>query len=139
MNIYFHFQKQAKLEERNKLKGFIQSIFTTEKTAFALLNVIFCDDAYLLGINQAFLNHHYFTDVISFNLAENKMPVQGEIYISVDRVCENAKDLKVSFKQELHRVIFHGILHFCGYKDKTPGFQKQIRAKEDFYIDKYFS
>ncbi|HRB24346.1 MAG TPA: rRNA maturation RNase YbeY, partial [Ferruginibacter sp.] len=82
---------------------------------------------------------HYFTDVISFNLAENKMPVQGEIYISVDRVCENAKDLKVSFKQELHRVIFHGILHFCGYKDKTPGFQKQIRAKEDFYIDKYFS
>ena len=68
MNIYFHFQKQAKLEERNKLKGFIQSIFKTEKTAFALLNVIFCDDAYLLGINQAFLNHHYFTDVISFTV-----------------------------------------------------------------------
>ena len=108
MNIYFHFQKQAKLEERNKLKGFIQSIFKTEKTAFALLNVIFCDDAYLHEINLKYLNHDTLTDIISF-------------------------------EQELHRVIFHGILQFCGYMDKTPGFQKQIRAKEDFYIDKYFS
>ncbi len=139
MNIQFHFQKKAQLQSRTQLKSFVQSIFKAEKKAFSSLDIIFCDDNFLLGINKAFLNHHYFTDVISFNLADKSKPVEGEIYISIDRVRENAAALNTSIKQELHRVIFHGILHFCGYKDKNNREQKQIRAKEDHYLGKYFS
>jgi rRNA maturation RNase YbeY len=138
VDIQFHFQKKIRLEQRIKLKLFIKSLFKAEKTTFSSLGIIFCTDEFLLDINRSFLNHNYLTDVISFSLSGQGQPVEGEIYISVDRVKENADELGQTFKEELHRVIFHGILHFCGYKDKSPAQKKQIRAKENYYLKKYF-
>jgi len=101
------------------------------------LDLIFCSDAYLLQINQDFLGHSDLTDIITFDLSDQHQSA-AEIYISVDRVRDNAKTFGVSVENELHRVIFHGVLHLCGYKDKKPGDIKVIRAKEDEYLQKYF-
>lgn len=137
MQIQFHFQKQVSLQNRQKLKNFILSILKSEKQRLSSLGIIFCDDNYLLDINRSFLNHHYFTDTISFNLAESNQPVEGEIYISVDRIAENATLFNTTIKNELHRVIFHSVLHLCGYSDKTKPQQKKMRLKEDYYLNKY--
>ena len=102
------------------------------------MSYIFCSDDYLLGINQQFLKHNYYTDIISFNLAPVGAPVEGEIYISLDRVKENASGLDESYTTELHRVIFHGVLHFCGYKDKLADDVRLMRKKEEQYIRAYF-
>ena len=91
-----------------------------------------------MGINKKILNHNYYTDIITFNLSEDKSDIVGEIYISVDRVKDNAYQLNESFKTELHRVMFHGILHLCGLEDKTKKDILLMRAKEDFYLNKYF-
>ena len=99
---------------------------------------MFCSDEYLLRINRDYLQHDYYTDIITFDLSEPGGPVQGEIYISVDRVRDNAKELAVSIQKELHRVIFHGVLHLCGYTDKTKQDQARMRALEEKYLDLYF-
>ena len=113
-------------------------LFKKEKASLTSLNFIFCSDEYLLEINQQFLKHNFYTDIISFNLAANNEPVEGEIYISLDRVRENAGELNQSFKTELHRVIFHGALHLCGYMDKRPADILVMRKKEDEYLKSYF-
>jgi probable rRNA maturation factor len=125
-------------QNKTKLKALLTSLFKKEKTIFNSLNYVFCTDAYLLGINKQFLNHNYFTDIITFNLAEPNQPVQGEIYISIDRIKDNAKTHQATFKEELHRVIFHGALHLCGYKDKSPRDIAEMRKKEDTYLGIYF-
>ena len=102
------------------------------------MDYIFCTDAYLLGINKQFLKHNFYTDIITFNLANKKAPIQGEIYISMDRVKENAQIHQTTYKEELHRVIFHGALHLCGHKDKLPGHVKKMRKAEDSYLATYF-
>lgn len=102
------------------------------------LTFVFCSDEYLLSINKEYLNHDYYTDIITFNLANTGHPVEGEIYISLDRVKENAQKLNETYKNELHRVIFHGALHLCGYRDKTIEEQSKMRKKEDYYINLYF-
>ena len=138
-SIQFHFiQKNAYPKERQRLKVFILSIFKKEKTPVNTISYIFCSDDYLLGINQQFLRHNYYTDIISFNLAANKAPADGEIYISPDRVRENAIKFDQYYYLELHRVIFHGALHLCGYKDKTPANTRLMRQKEDYYLKAYF-
>ncbi|MEP6749426.1 MAG: rRNA maturation RNase YbeY [Bacteroidota bacterium] len=114
------------------------SICKREKTGIASLNYIFCSDKYLLEINKSFLQHDYYTDIITFNLAAKNTPVEGEIYISLDRVRENSKELNEYSSRELHRVIFHGVLHLCGYGDKTPKEAQVMRQKEDFYLNAYF-
>lgn len=96
------------------------------------LNIIFCDDEYLLSMNQDYLNHDYYTDIITFDYSAEE--IEGELYISIDRVKENATALEVSFKHELHRVIIHGVLHLCGYGDKSEEEEKIMRSKEDFYL-----
>lgn len=101
------------------------------------MNYIFCSDNDLLKINKAYLNHNYFTDIITFNLSDNKEIIQGEAYISIDRVMANAKRMKISFKNELLRVIFHGSLHLCGYNDKTNIEAGTMREKEDYYLSIY--
>ena len=101
------------------------------------MNYIFCNDKRLLDINQQYLKHDYYTDIITFNLSEEDNKITGEIYISVDRVKENAELLGLSTAAELHRVIFHGALHLCGYKDKTSGEKVKMRGKEDYYLFKY--
>jgi probable rRNA maturation factor len=136
-SIYFFYELPVNLRSRTVLKQFIQSIFTREKKSLKYLNYIFCSDKRLLDINRQFLEHDYYTDIITFELSLFKAPVEGEIYISVDRVKENAREMNVSFTHELHRVIFHGALHLCGYKDKTKVEKIQIRQKEDYYLSQY--
>lgn len=119
---------------KTALKQFIGELFKKEKKALESITYVFCSDKYLLKINQDFLQHDYYTDIISFELSEKGMPAEAEIYISIDRVKENAKMMGVSFKQEVLRVIFHGALHICGYKDKTRLEQQTMRLKEDVYL-----
>jgi probable rRNA maturation factor len=134
--IYFFFETPVSLKNRTGIKNLVASVFKAEGIKLGNLNYIFCSDKRLLKINQDFLQHDYYTDIITFELNPKGQPVEGEIYISVDRVKENAGALGVSFKQELLRVILHGALHLCGYKDKTSSQIKEIRKKEELYISK---
>lgn len=125
------------LKERAQLKKFIPKIFKAEGKQFKTLSVIFCSDHYLLRLNRQYLKHNFYTDVIAFDLSDDQA-VRAEIYISVDRVRENAKLNNCSTREELHRVIFHGVLHLCGYRDKSAGEKAIIRERESFYLTKYF-
>lgn len=125
------------LGNRVALKAFIEKQMKKEGMRIECLQYVFCSDKYLLGINKQFLNHDYYTDIISFDLSETKGELIGDIYISVDRVKENAKIMKVTQVNELLRVIFHGALHFCGYKDKKPTDAKLMRSMEDKWISAY--
>lgn len=136
--VEFHFLEIATLKDRLLLKAFLRSIFKKEGVKLESLRYIFCSDKYLLEINRQYLNHDDYTDIITFNLADKSLPVMGEIYISVDRVKENARQFSTSFRQELHRVIFHGALHLCGYKDKTSKEEKLMREKENQCLALYF-
>lgn len=137
--IQFHFIEPISLTQRTLIKEVIRDLFKREKTPLDQLQYIFCSDEYLLQINRQYLQHNYYTDIITFDLSENKGPVSGEIYISVQRVKDNAREYKVSFKQELLRVIFHGALHLCGYKDKTTKEQVAMRKAENKYLQYYLS
>ncbi len=124
------------LTNRTELKRYIQSIFKKEGKELGFINYIFCTDKALLEVNRQFLSHDFYTDIITFDLSESKI-IQAEVYISTDRVKENAFQLGVSFKSELHRVVFHGVLHLCGYKDKSKEQKMEMRGKEEFYIKHY--
>ncbi len=136
--VSFFYEALVSLRDRNKLKLFIKEIFRKEKKKLSGLNYIFCSDKRLLEINRQFLQHDYYTDIITFELSPAGTPVEGEIYISIDRVKDNARQHQSTFTRELHRVIFHGVLHLCGYKDKTTTQEKVMREKEDYYLDRYF-
>ena len=136
--IQFYFQSPCTLTARRALGSFIISIFKREKRPLEAMSIIFCSDEYLLSLNRQFLQHDYYTDIISFPLSEPGKALIAEIYVSIERVRENARNAHVSFRKELHRVIFHGILHFCGYKDKSPMDIKKMRATEDRYLKAYF-
>ena len=138
MQVHFHFQKQNTLKHRKLLKAFISNMFNIEKTKAERLSIIFCSDAYLLEINKQYLQHNYFTDIITFNLSPLDAPIEGEIYISVDTVHVNAAEYNVTMEEELHRVVFHGVLHLCGYGDSSLKEKKLMRQKEDEYIKRYF-
>lgn len=101
------------------------------------LSYVFCTDEYLLDINRRFLNHDYYTDIITFPLTEEKGKIEAEIYISIDRVKDNAQKLSTAFEEELHRVMFHGVLHLLGHRDKTKAQQLEMRNKEDEWIKAY--
>jgi len=135
--IRFHFSKPASFTQRTLVKNVLRDIFKKERTPLEQLQYVFCSDEYLLEINQQYLQHNYYTDIITFDLSEKGGPVSGEIYISIDRVKENARHFQVSFQQELLRVIFHGALHLCGYKDKTKKDQEAMRKAEDKYLYYY--
>ncbi len=129
--------KSITLGNRVALKGFLEKQIKKEGLSIECLQYVFCSDKYLLGINKQFLNHDYYTDIISFDLSETRGQLIGGIYISVDRVKENAKTMKTTQGNELLRVIFHGALHFCGYKDKKPGDAKLMRSMEDKWLKAY--
>jgi rRNA maturation RNase YbeY len=118
---------------KTTLKNMVLFIFKEEKVKLDTIDYIFCSDEYLLNINQQSLKHDYYTDIITFLLSDEGHPIIAEIYISVDRVKDNAQQLKQSFNKELARVIAHGALHLCGYKDKKKGDVAEMRAKEDYY------
>ena len=113
------FQTRFKLSNPKKTSAWIERVVKSEKAAIGSLSYIFCTDRYLLGINQEYLDHDTLTDIITFDYTESSKSLDGEIYISVQRVRENAKLLGVDFETELRRVIIHGVLHLLGYKDKS--------------------
>ncbi len=138
-SVHFYFEKVGlTLKERGKLKVFINGLIAKEKKNLNNLNYIFCNDNALLKINRKYLDHNFYTDVITFDLSSSRKEILADIYISVDRIRENAKSLKLPLKEELHRVMLHGLLHLCGYNDKTEVQRKLIRKKEDFYLNLYF-
>ena len=137
--VQFHFlDRKPTLQERTRLKLFIEKLFITEKKKLGNLSYVFCSDEHLLGINRDFLKHDFYTDVITFDLSQTKNEIEGEVYLSVDRIKDNAKQLRVSSKEELHRVIFHGALHLCGHKDKNKTDEQQMRLVENRYLKQYF-
>lgn len=137
--IEFHFLKRGfALRDRKKLKLFLSHLFKKEGVSISCLQYIFCSDKYLLQINNDFLKHDYYTDIITFDLSDKGQPKIGEVYISVDRVKDNSKILNEFFKKELHRVVFHGALHLCGYKDKSKADKTLMREMEEIYLNLYF-
>jgi probable rRNA maturation factor len=123
---------------RSGLKTFLVKRLKKEGKKIDAINYIFCDDAYLLEINRQYLNHDTYTDIVTFELSPKDQPLLSDIYISVERVKENASRLGPSFKNELHRVIFHGMLHLCGYKDKSVEQAELMRNKEEEWLKQYF-
>jgi rRNA maturation RNase YbeY len=136
--IYFFFQAPVTLRDRTSLKQFIESIFKKEKKKLSSLNYIFCTDKQLLEINRQYLKHDFYTDIITFELSPPQQPIEGEIYISIDRVRDNAANMDEKMNKELHRVIFHGALHLCGYRDKSKTETLQMRKMENEYLTQYF-
>lgn len=114
-----------------KTSAWIKSVITKEKKLLSEVNYIFCTDKYLLNLNKDFLNHDTLTDIITFDNSAQKGIIEAEIYISIERVLDNAFKFKVNFDEELHRVIIHGILHLMGYKDKKPAEKALMRKKEE--------
>lgn len=121
--------------DKNELQKLVFFVIKSERKITGEISVIFCSDEYLLKINEQYLGHDYYTDIVTFDYVENSV-ISGDLFVSVDRVLENAGGLKLKFEEELHRVIFHGILHLCGYKDKINAEKKAMREKEDFYLEK---
>lgn len=138
MSISFN-QADSKVALANRvaLKSFIEKRIKKEGFSIQTLTYVFCSDKYLLKMNKDFLSHNYYTDIISFDLSETPGNLIGEVYISVDRVKDNAKTHGTTLKEELHRVIFHGALHFCGYKDKKPADTIKMRQMEDAWLSAY--
>lgn len=140
MSIQFHFPEPYNLVHRTALKTFLLSIFKKEKKKAGNISYVFCSDAYIIDVNRSFLQHDYATDIITFDLSEpGAKEIDAEIYISIDTVRDNAKRFRSSIQKELHRVMFHGILHLCGYKDKSASDKVVMTSKEDFYLYQYFS
>jgi probable rRNA maturation factor len=134
--IFNNHEISPKIKNKPFLKIFLSSIFNEEGYDFDSVSYIFCTDAYLLQLNQKYLNHDTLTDIITFTLSETSLPIISEIYISVERLRENASLHNVSFENELYRVMIHGILHLCGYSDHTSKLKLEMRAKEDYYLNK---
>lgn len=122
------------LRDKNKIRRWILMSIKSENYRIINLNYIFCSDNYLHKTNLKYLNHDTYTDIITFDNSEVVKEISGDIFISIDRVKENSKNFKVSFKHELNRVMIHGILHLMGYKDKTKKEKELMKAKEDYYL-----
>ena len=125
------------IKDKPALKQFLVSIFRNEGVKFKSVSYIFCKDDYLLKLNQRYLNHDTLTDILTFTLSGKTSTIISEIYISVERIRENAAFLKINYQQELYRVMIHGILHLCGYSDHTPQQKTVMRKKEDYYLFQY--
>lgn len=137
-SIFFNNADRAtSLGFRTKLKSFINKQCLKEGIRIETLHYVFCSDDFVLDINKRYLNHNFYTDIISFDLSEQRGHLIGDVYISIDRVKENAKTGGNRYTHELLRVIFHGALHFCGYKDKKPAEMKTMRSMEDKWLKAY--
>lgn len=128
--ITFNYETEFILDKKEQIAQWVEAVIRYEGCKLGEVNYIFCDDESLHKINVEFLQHDNYTDIISFDYTLGKM-VNGDIYISVDRVKENSIKYNTTFADELHRVMIHGILHYVGYKDKTEGEQKEMRNKEN--------
>lgn len=133
--IFFHnVGIKSNLNQVKKVKTLIETVFKKEKTEFNRVDYIFCSDNYLLDINRQFLQHDDFTDTITFTLSEKGQPISGEIYISVERIKENAKTFDVPYQNELLRVMIHSALHLCGYEDNSKRKKEMMHERENYYL-----
>ena len=136
MSVYFHNEDNSYvLPAKRKVKSWLKNSIEHQKMSIGTINVVFCSDQHLLGINIEYLNHDYYTDIITFNYCEAKL-ISGDLFISIDRIKDNSKNKKLLFVNELHRVIIHGVLHLCGFNDKTKAEKKEIRQMEDYFLNK---
>jgi len=131
--INFNYETEFKLNSEDHISKWITDTIISEEHKLEEINYVFCDDEYLHKLNVEFLKHDTLTDIISFDYSVGKI-IQGDIFISVERVVENAKEFRVSLEEELQRVIIHGVLHYCGYKDKSDEDAKVMREKENHYL-----
>jgi len=128
--IGFNYETDFELENEAQYEDWISRIIESEGFDEGEINYIFCDDEYLHKINVEYLDHDTLTDIISFDYTVGNL-IQGDIFVSVERVQDNANDFNVSFEEELKRVLSHGVLHYCGYKDKSPNDEALMRSKEE--------
>lgn len=134
-SIHFFTQDiEFRLSEPLKTRKWIKTVIGKERRKLKNLNYIFCSDSYLLSINQQYLHHRTLTDIITFDNKDFEVDIEGDIFISVERVGENASALMTDPDEELHRVMIHGVLHLCGYGDKLPKEKSEIRKREDAYL-----
>ncbi|KOY51624.1 rRNA maturation RNase YbeY [Polaribacter dokdonensis] len=133
--IEFNYETNFILEDESLLKDWIITVASEQNFEVGEINYIFCDDAYLHKLNVEFLDHDTLTDIISFDNSLGKL-LNGDIFISVERVKDNAAEFKVSFQDELHRVMIHGVLHYMGYKDKSSDEKKMMRNQENMALEK---
>lgn len=131
--INYNSENSFNLENEERLSKWLEQVILNEEKKLGEINYVFCNDDYLLKMNVEFLNHDTLTDIISFDYTVGKI-IQGDVFISTERVADNAVDYSVSFEEELHRVMVHGILHYCGYKDKTDEDANIMRSKENHYL-----
>lgn len=130
MAVSFNFDNSFNLKDRLKIKRWIKQVVENAGFRLGSVSYIFCSDEKILEVNKQYLNHDFYTDIITFDYVEKDI-INGDIFISTDRVRENAKNFNVAFEEELHRVIIHGILHLLGQQDHTPKEEKQMRKKEN--------
>ena len=128
--ISFNYELEFQLENEEQYSSWISNVISSENKKEGDINYIFCDDEYILEINKQHLNHDYYTDIISFDYSVGN-ELHGDIFVSIERVRENAVEFDVTFDEELKRVLAHGVLHYCGYKDKTEEEELLMRSKED--------
>ncbi len=131
---FFKADVKFRISKASLLKSFILKTYTATRTKTLSLNCILCSDDYLLNINKEFLQHDYYTDIITFPLEETTKKTTAEIYMSVERIADNAIKNKTTFENEFNRVLFHGVLHLCGFGDKTKQEKIKMREKEDLWI-----
>lgn len=134
----FFFEEDIKFKPKNKtaLRQWINETIVNEGASLSEINYIFCSDVYLIGLNQQYLDHDTYTDIITFDNSEIEKSIAGDIFISIDRIRENALTFGIDATHELHRVMIHGVLHLLGYKDKSKKDKALMTQKEDFYLDK---
>lgn len=132
--IQFFFENIDIISLSDATKNWLINLIKNEQKKVGEINYIFCDDEYLLKVNRDFLQHDYYTDIITFDYVKGKT-IAGDIFVSLPRISENAETHSKDFNLELHRVLAHGILHLCGYKDKTKEEIKEMRNKEDYYLN----
>jgi probable rRNA maturation factor len=132
--ISINYETTFKLTKKSDYTKWLSRVILSENKKEGDINFVFCDDDYLIGLNQQYLSHDTLTDIISFDYSVGN-ELHGDVFISIERVRDNAKDFNVSFEEEIKRVMVHGVLHYCGYKDKTDKDKEKMRLKEDEKID----
>ena len=141
--ISFNYENEFELQNEDQIATWISVVIISENKKEGDINYIFCDDDYLLNLNEQYLDHDTLTDIISFDYSVGN-ELHGDIFISVERVRENAQDFNVTFEEELKRVLVHGVLHYCGYKDKSEEDEQLMRSKEDekikmFHVEQIYT
>ena len=136
MPVHFHNEEVSfSFNNKREVSLWLKSVVSSFQKELGVINVIFCNDKYLLKVNQTYLNHDYFTDIITFNYNENNL-ISGDLFISIDRVKENAINQKMEFNVEIHRVIVHGVLHLCGLNDQSKQEKEIMRGRENLFLQK---